>query len=126
MGDYADQFAREAFTLPAPHQKFSKSEVERCIESVCSDMVGERRRYHFEEAPLLIKELCNEIQQRVLRLGYARYKLVTHAVIVEAGQQGLRVASRCLWDPETDNYATFSYSNETMHVSIVVFGLYWE
>lgn len=125
MADYTE-VRRESFTLPAPNQKFSKAEVEKTVKAVCDDMIGDRRKYHFEEAPLLIKELCNEIQQRVLRLGYTRYKLVTHAVIMEAAQQGLRVASRCLWDPDTDNYAAFSYSNETMHVSVVVFGLYWE
>lgn len=125
MAEYTE-ITREVFTLPDPSEKFSKSEVEKQIKTVCDEMIGDRRRYHFEEAPLLIKELCNEIQQRILRLGYVRYKLVTHAVIMEAGQQGLRVASRCLWDPETDNYAAFSYSNESMHVSITVFGLYWE
>lgn len=125
MTEYAE-IRRESFTLPDSNQKFSKSEVEKVVKTVCDEMIGDRRKYHFEEAPMLIKELCNEIQQRILRLGYVRYKLVTHAVIMEAGQQGLRVASRCLWDPETDNYASFSFSNETMHVSVVVFGMYWE
>lgn len=124
MTEYIE-IQREAFTLPAAHQKFSKPEVEKVVRSVCDEMIGEGK-YSVEESSLLIKDACNEIQQRVLRLGYTRYKIVTHAVIAESAQQGLRVASRCLWDPETDNYASVSISTETMHVSIVVFGLYWE
>lgn len=125
MAEYTE-VQREAFTLPEPHQKFSKPEVEKTIKAVCGEMIGDDMQYNYEEAPLLIKEICNEIQQRVLRLGYVRYKLVTHVVVVEAGEQGLRVGSRCLWDPDTDNYASYSFSNETMHVSVVVFGCYWE
>lgn len=124
MTEY-NEIQREPFTLPAPHQKFSKAEVEKVVHAVCQEMIGEGK-YTVEESSLLIKDVCNEIQQRVLRLGYTRYKLVTHAVIAESAQQGLRVASRCLWDPETDNYAAVSFSTETMHVSIVVFGVYWE
>lgn len=62
----------------------------------------------------------------MVRLGYDRYKFVTHVTVAEAAQQGLRVASRCLWDPETDNYATYNYNSETKHVYIVVFAVFWE
>lgn len=117
---------REAFTMPRPEAKFSAHAVERVIQEVCEKMVGFERPYVYEEAQPLIKDLCAEIQQRLVRLGYERYKLVTHATVTEAANQGMRIASRCLWDPETDNYAAYTYSNEYMHVSIAVFGVYWE
>ena len=44
-------------------------------------------------------------------LKYARYKFVVQVILGENKSQGVRVASRCLWDPETDNYATFSFKN---------------
>ncbi|KAL7699433.1 Tctex-1 family [Lotmaria passim] len=118
--------SREAFTMPRPEAKFSVHAVERVIQEVCEKMVGLDRTYVYEEAQPLIKDLCAEIQQRLVRLGYERYKLVTHATVTEAANQGMRIASRCLWDPETDNYASFTYTNEYMHVSVVVFGVYWE
>ena len=71
-------------------------------------------------------ELSGDIQQAVRAKGYTRYKLIVTVTIVEACQQGMRLASRCLWDPETDNFAEYTYSSETMHATVLVFGLYWE
>ncbi|AIN99735.1 hypothetical protein LPMP_281020 [Leishmania panamensis] len=117
---------REAFTMPRSESKFSVPAVENIIKGVCEDMIGQERPYVYEEAQLLIKDLCAEIQQQTVRLGYDRYKLVTHATVTEAASQGMRVASRCLWDPETDNYASYTYSSQYIHVIVVVFGVYWE
>ena len=44
-------------------------------------------------------------------LGYERYKLVVQVVLGENRQQGVRVISRCLWDPDTDNFTSYSYKN---------------
>ena len=44
-------------------------------------------------------------------LKYARYKFVVQVVMGENKAQGVRVASRCLWNPETDNYATYNFKN---------------
>lgn len=120
------EYAREPFTLSAPSSKFSKADVERTIREVCEEMVGPTRAYVFEETQPLIRDLGNEIQQRIVRLGYERYKLVTHLTVTEAADQGMRVSSRCLWDPATDNYAAYTFSSESLHVCVVVFGLYWE
>jgi tctex1 domain-containing protein 2 len=34
-----------------------------------------------------------------------RYKLVVQVTVGQMKDQGVRVASRCLWDTATDNYA---------------------
>ncbi|EPY29557.1 dynein light chain [Strigomonas culicis] len=117
---------RPSFTMPSQGTKFSRSVVEKVIAEVCEEVIGEDRTFVFEETQPLIKDICNEVQQRVVRLGYERYKMITHVVVAEAAQQGLRVASRCLWDPDTDNYASYTYSTANMHVSVVLFGAYWE
>ncbi|EPY38180.1 hypothetical protein AGDE_05751 [Angomonas deanei] len=52
--------------------------------------------------------------------------MVTHVVVSEAAHQSIRVASRCLWDPETDNYASYAHSTPSMHICVVTFGVYWE
>ena len=40
--------------------------------------------------------------------------------------QGLRIASRCLWDTTTDNFASECYENETLCSVAQVYGLYYE
>lgn len=116
---------RDAITLPRPGTKFRTSAVEKVIKDVCEALVGNRPYVHDEVQPL-IKDICGEIQQRVVRLGYERYKLVTHVIIMEAAHQGMRIASRGLWDPVTDGYAVYTHSTESMHVNVVLYGLYWE
>jgi hypothetical protein len=44
-------------------------------------------------------------------LRYPRFKIVVQTVIGQNKAQGARVASRCLWDTDTDNYSSFEYKN---------------
>lgn len=44
-------------------------------------------------------------------LGKSRFKIVVQTTIGQLRDQGIRIASRCLWDPNTDNYASVKYSN---------------
>ena len=110
---------------PRAGTKFLKGDVEKAMQKICREKL-EGRAYVFEEVQPLIKELCAELQQKVVQLGYERYKLVSQVTVVEAAQQGIRIASRCLWDPEVDNYAEYTYTSQSMHVNMLMFGLYWE
>ena len=40
-----------------------------------------------------------------------RYKIVVQATLGQMKDQGVRVASRCLWDTSVDNYASVTYTN---------------
>ena len=40
-----------------------------------------------------------------------RYKIVVQAALGQKRKQGARVASRCLWDINTDNYTSYSFEN---------------
>lgn len=40
-----------------------------------------------------------------------RYKVVIQTTIGQMCDQGIRVASRCLWDLTTDNYSAVNYTN---------------
>jgi hypothetical protein len=71
-------------------------------------------------------ELCSEIKERVKALNLPRYKVVLQSVLGEVKGQGAYIASRCLWDTDTDNYAAFSMKNASLFCVIMVFGLYLE
>merc|ERR1719258_86260 len=47
-------------------------------------------------------------------------------VIGENSGQGIRVASKCLWDTSSDNWASFSYKTPSLFAVAMVFGLYYE
>ena len=65
-----------------------------------------------------IKEKCKE------ELNLPRYKLIVQVTIGQKKDQGARVTSRCLWDTSTDRYASTSYQNAHVWVSVLVFGMY--
>lgn len=44
-------------------------------------------------------------------MNLARYKYVVQVVIGEQRGEGVRMGSRCFWDPETDNVASETYVN---------------
>lgn len=44
-----------------------------------------------------------------LELNYSRYKIIAQVLIGEQRGEGVRMATRCLWDAEADNYATQTF-----------------
>ena len=55
-----------------------------------------------------------------------RHKIVVQVVCGQNNAQGVRVASKCLWDKKHDNYATATFSTKDIHITAMVFGLYYE
>ncbi len=75
-----------------------------------SDKVREAINGQFIATFLLsFSSLCNGFCTE--SLGKTRYKVVVQTTIGQLKDQGIRVVSRCLWDPTTDNYASCNYSN---------------
>ena len=74
----------------------------------------------------LTEDILSSVQRDVCALNIPRYKCVFQATIGESRDQGVFLASRCLWDVETDNYAQYTYRNDSLYCIVVVFGLYLE
>jgi hypothetical protein len=47
----------------------------------------------------------------VAGLGFKRYKYVVQVVLGEQHGAGIKIGSRCLWDADTDNYASDVFWN---------------
>jgi hypothetical protein len=58
--------------------------------------------------------------------GAARHKIVVQVTIGEVHGQGVRIASRCLWDTETDNHASSTFQNPYLYCVAMVFAVYFE
>ncbi len=55
-----------------------------------------------------------------------RYKLAVQVFFGEMKGQGLRIGSKCLWDQNFDNWASYTFTNESIHCTGIVFGVYTE
>ena len=80
-----------------------------------------------EDFESLSKDICAKIKASIrTNLSAKRYKLIVQVTLGQRKDQGVRITSRCLWDTQTDNYATCSYKNDYIWASAMVFGLYAE
>ena len=74
----------------------------------------------------MVKTLSHLINKKVKELNFERYKIVTTVTIGQIADQGVRVASRCLMDQETDQFASGSFTNSTLFAVATVYGFYYE
>ena len=74
----------------------------------------------------MAEKIADEIKAQVKLLNIPAYKIVVQTVIGQVQGQGIRVASKCLWDDKNDNFASFTYTNNGLFCTGIVFGLYYE
>lgn len=106
-------------------EKFSKAKMEQAMAELLEKELQEET-YDPKTAVNLSKELTTKILEIAKRMGFKRYKFVAQVNIQSNSGQGIRVSSRCLWDPKLDNSATTVFKNETMVIIAMCFGLYVE
>ena len=69
------------------------------------------KEYNHKEAEKLAIDISNRVRDNVKDLNIPSYKIVVQTVIGEIGGQGVRIASKSLWDDKNDNWASYTYSN---------------
>ncbi len=62
----------------------------------------------------LVKQLADDIREKVKGMGYERYKLIVQCELGEKKGQAINMVSRCLWDTSTDGFVSESYVSETL------------
>ncbi|KNE64585.1 hypothetical protein AMAG_09943 [Allomyces macrogynus ATCC 38327] len=82
--------------------------------------------YAPETAAELTKVISAEIVAGLKALNLDRYKYVADVTIGEFKGQGIRSASRALWDSTTDSFASATFKNASLFCVAVVFGVYFE
>ena len=110
---------------PYDEKKFSPSAVQKaCEEVVNAALTG--KAWNGEEEAVWAVDITEQIKEKVRAMGFDRYKIVCQIVLGQNKQQGVRVASRCLWDTETDSYASYTFTSDSIWCTAMVFGCYTE
>eukprot|EP00414_Alexandrium_minutum_P004245 CAMPEP_0113819564 /NCGR_PEP_ID=MMETSP0328-20130328/802_1 /TAXON_ID=39455 /ORGANISM="Alexandrium minutum" /LENGTH=127 /DNA_ID=CAMNT_0000787497 /DNA_START=89 /DNA_END=472 /DNA_ORIENTATION=+ /assembly_acc=CAM_ASM_000350 len=110
---------------PKDEEKFLPSKVSETIERVMNDYFKDKE-YSVEDAKNWTLDVSNDIKAAVKELNIPRYKIIVQVVIGEQASQGIRVASKFLWDVTSDNWASYTYQNQTLFAVGMVFGCYYE
>ena len=108
-----------------PVNKFSRKEVTDVIEEALNEHL-EGQTYNHEFCKATSKKLSDVIKQRVKYIGYNRYKLICLVYMGQVKNQGMRIASRCLWNTQFDNVAEASFRNGELFAVATVFGAFYE
>ncbi|XP_059151570.1 dynein light chain Tctex-type 5-like [Physella acuta] len=111
---------------PNASEKFQPSKAQRVMREVLESYLS-AERYSTDICGNIVQQISDVIKGRVKDLGFSpRYKFVCVVTIGQNRQQGVAVASRSVWNPETDNFATASYKSGDLFAVANIFATYFE
>ena len=119
------QFENTYRTEPGDGQHFSATRVEEVLKSTLENRL-ERVKYSADTVRLLTTEITADIKSKVKAMEFPRFKIVCNVIITENKRQGLEIASRCVWNDGTDNFASYTYKNASLIAVANVYGVYYE
>ncbi|XP_069088913.1 dynein light chain Tctex-type 4 [Pleurodeles waltl] len=119
------QFENTYKMQPDEGCRFNASQVQRVLESTLAGHLGDTK-YNPATTGQLSQSLSDLIRSKLKEHCPPRYKLVCNVVLGQMGGQGVRMASRSLWDSENDNFASASFTNPSLFAIATVHGLYFD
>ncbi|XP_068726934.1 dynein light chain Tctex-type 5-B-like [Montipora capricornis] len=103
---------------------FSVAEVRAIILQHLQSL--ESQKYDAKLCRELAKAMSNSIMSDLKMLECTRFKFVCTVTIGQNKGQGIRIASRSVWNTDSDRFVSESFRNESLFAVGVVFGVYKE
>lgn len=104
---------------------FNINQIKKLIENIIEEKLNDETEYDSNKSIDLSKELSQIIKDAIKTLNYHQYKYIIQVVIGQCQNENLMMTCRCLWDIQTDNYASYIYSNAKIFCAVTVFGLFY-
>ena len=111
--------------VPDEGTAFSCAKVQQSINNLFEEELRDLN-YDHDLSTKLACELSEKVKDRVKELIFARHKVAVNVMVGQAADQGMEVASRCVWDHKTDNSVCVTYRNTNLFVIALIFGVYYE
>ncbi|KAK6187953.1 hypothetical protein SNE40_005869 [Patella caerulea] len=108
---------------PPDTKRFNPSIIQKIMDDLLTENLVDQT-YNSMECGAKAIELAGLIKSRVRHMDWNRYRIVVQVTIGQHSDQGMAVASRCVWDENLDNYACVNYQNKSIFAIAVCFGLY--
>lgn len=109
-----------------PDKRFNTQEVKQIIEETLEESLQDVKKYDAARCRALSNTLSHTISERVKLLGFKRFKFVSTVTIGEMKGQGVRIASRFLWNEKHDNWVDAVFTNPDIFAVAVVYAIYQE
>ncbi len=108
-----------------PDRKFRSSEAQAIIQKVLETNL-KTETYDAGRSAYNAKLIAQLIKDDIKDLNYERYKIAVIASVGQLNDQGMQVASRCVWDTNFDTSASASFKNKSLFAVATVFAVYYE
>ena len=108
---------------PTLSDKFKSLSVKELIHTVLHEELG-GKVYSMDKSEEWTKTIVTNVKDSVKGLGFKRYKIIVQTILGQNKGSGVKIGARCLWDADTDNFASDSFLNDTMFCCVTVFGIY--
>uniref|UniRef100_A0A9J8CPJ1 Tctex1 domain-containing protein 4 n=1 Tax=Cyprinus carpio carpio TaxID=630221 RepID=A0A9J8CPJ1_CYPCA len=110
---------------PEPGCRFNASRTQQILQATL-DSYLEGVCYSPDSCSQLCQMLADLVLSKLKDVNPPRYKVVCQVVVGQSGKQGIRVSSRSLMNPNTDNYTSAVFHNHSLFAVALVHGLYFE
>lgn len=113
---------------PDRSKRFSPARVKDLIKAVLSPLL-DNYEYSVSSTPNpaeMTLRLPDLILKQVKTLEFERYKFVCLVSMGSAGDNSVRLSSRCLWDTNLDTCVTYTHTDKTFYCTVTLYGLYHE
>lgn len=107
-----------------PKIRFPEGKVRAVIQEALDTL--DSHTYSAQHTPFLVKLLTARVLENVKQLKIERYKIVCMITLGTKESQGVRVASRCLWNSHFDTYVSACFEREKFFAVGTVYGIYYE
>ena len=108
---------------PDQEYRFRPYKVQDKIREVVAEQM-KGQTYNPTTANDLVKDISRSVHQLMKNFQLPRYKIIIQTVVGQKLEQLLRITSRCLWDPKTDNMLSVNYESKDMVAVVTVYAVY--
>ena len=108
-----------------PDKRFDAKKVRSVIEDTLEQMFN-NEKYSAVEMGHMCKKASVSIKDAVKQLGFERYKFVCTVSVTQPEDQGVKFASRYLWDDRKDSWVDAVYCNSNLIAQATIYALYYE
>ncbi|ESO98751.1 hypothetical protein LOTGIDRAFT_203677 [Lottia gigantea] len=124
MTEVEEQVNNTYIIRPNFQHKFRPAIVKETIHSVLTEFLADKT-YSADDTTDWTKTISDTIKQKLKDLGYDRYKFLVQVVIGEQRGEGVKMACRCFWDSDTDNFAQDVFINDSLFCVAAAFGVFY-
>ncbi|XP_076440416.1 dynein light chain Tctex-type protein 2B-like [Babylonia areolata] len=112
---------------PDPEETFKPHLVKPIMENILQDHL-KGQVYNQPACRKLCKKVAGKIKlaMKAYEGISKRYKFVSQVSIGENRKQGVQVASRCLWNAATDNFASAAFTSDELFAVAVLYAVYMD